>query len=102
MENVLEVREMLEVERARKTQVSVELERVSLMEEISWRQNSGAPWLKEGDKCIKFFHWVDNSHRRNSAIDSLLADGVTISNQTEIRDYIVNYYENLLSKKFSW
>lgn len=40
LENIMKVREISEVERARKTQVSIELEWVSLMEEISWRQKS--------------------------------------------------------------
>lgn len=58
--------------------------------------------MKERDKCTKFIHWVAKSHRRNNNIDSLLADVMTISNQKEIRDHIVNYYENLLLEQFSW
>lgn len=49
---------MSKVEMARKTQVSVELERASLMEEIYGKQNSRALWLMEGDTFTKFFNQV--------------------------------------------
>jgi hypothetical protein len=32
------------------------LEASFLHEEISWRQKYRVRWLKEGDKCTKFFH----------------------------------------------
>jgi hypothetical protein len=35
-----------------------ELEKATLLEEISWRQKSSALWLKEGGRCMKFFHWM--------------------------------------------
>ncbi|KAG6644474.1 hypothetical protein CIPAW_08G057000 [Carya illinoinensis] len=49
-------------EKERKTVVVAELEKITLMEEISWRQKSRALWLQEGDKCTNFFHRVANSH----------------------------------------
>jgi len=52
----------VEVERAlvaevklRKTMVISVLEKATLLEEISWRQESRALWLREGDKCKIFF-----------------------------------------------
>lgn len=41
------------------------------MEEFSCRQKSMALWLKEGDKCTKFFHRMANSNRRNTSIEAL-------------------------------
>lgn len=59
-----EVRELFDEKRALKVQMSKELERVSLLEEISWRQNSRALWLKEGDnKFTNVFQVVANLHR---------------------------------------
>jgi len=30
------------------------------LEEVSWRQKSRVMWLKERDKCTKFFHSIAN------------------------------------------
>jgi hypothetical protein len=46
------------------------------MKEVSWRQKSMAFWLREGDKCTKFFfHQMTNSNKRNNSVESLLVDG---------------------------
>lgn len=52
----------------RKKWLVAELELISLMEEIYWRQNSRVLWLNEGGKYTKFFHQIMNSHRRNITI----------------------------------
>jgi hypothetical protein len=59
----------------KKAEIVSELERSTLMEEVSWRQKSRVLWLREGDKCTKFFHIMANSNRRRNTIDSLLIDG---------------------------
>jgi hypothetical protein len=58
-------------EKIRKYEVIRDLENSILQEEISWRQKSRVLWLKEGDKCTKFFHRIANSNRRSNAIVSL-------------------------------
>jgi hypothetical protein len=60
-----------------------DLERTTLLEEVSWRQKSRL-WLREGDKCTKFFHRVANSNRRNNFIEQLVVNG-TVSLQISLR-----------------
>jgi len=42
------------------------------MEQVSWRLKSRVFWLKEGDKCTRFFHSIANSNRRYNSLESLL------------------------------
>ncbi|KAG6634121.1 hypothetical protein CIPAW_12G097200 [Carya illinoinensis] len=89
-------------EKERKTVVIAELEKITLLEEISCRQKSRALWLKEGDKCTKFFHRVANSHRRTNAIEVLHSNRRIISNRTAIKEHIVLFYDQLLKEQHSW
>lgn len=59
----------------RKVEVSSELSHLVDMEETCWRQKSRTLWLKEGDRCTKFFYRVANSHRRVNSIPRLEVDG---------------------------
>ena len=73
-----------------------------LQEEISWRQKSRVRWLKEGDKCTKFFHQIASANRRNNTIESLIVNGSLTSDPACIGEHIVNYYESLFSEPLSW
>lgn len=76
----------------RKDEVVAEVENFSLLEKISWKKNSRALWLKEGNKCTKFFHHMANSHRKNNAIE-VHQSGDCI----DLLNHIVNFYEKLFS-----
>jgi len=92
----LHVLDVLEEERAlgveekmKKVEIVSELEISTLMEEVSWRQKSWVLWLREGDKCMKFFHVMANSNRRRNTISSLLIDGPISSYSSDISEHIV-------------
>jgi hypothetical protein len=102
LDGIEEVRALDSEELAKKWQVSRELEDVLLMEEISWRQKSRILWLKEGDKCSKFFHSMANSHRRYNSIDYLMIEGNLSNNQVEISEHIVKYYQKLFEEQCQW
>ena len=80
-----------------KDQFKTDYEYVLLLEEIKWRQTSKATWLWEGDKNIRFFHRVANSNRRFDLIDHLVVNGALTSDQTEIGEGLVNFYQRLFS-----
>jgi hypothetical protein len=66
--------------------ITSELEISLLQEEIKRRQKCRIRWLKEGDKCTKFFHHIANSNRRFNSIESSSINGSLSSNQAVIRD----------------
>jgi hypothetical protein len=89
-------------EKERKCSVTRELENSILQEEISWRKKSRVFWLREGDKCIKFFCRVANLNRRFNSTESLSVNGSVTSDQQDIRDHAAQYYESLFSESYSW
>ncbi|KAF5477099.1 hypothetical protein F2P56_003775 [Juglans regia] len=87
---------------SRKNEVKIELERVFLREEISWRQKSRVLWLKEGDKCTSFLHKMANSHRCNNAIEMLRTENNLLSLPAEIQEHVVQFFSSLLSETEAW
>jgi hypothetical protein len=102
LDAIEEDRALDSAELAKKGEVSRELEACLLMEEISWRQKSRILWLKEGDKCSKFFHSMANSHRRHNSIDSLMIEGNLTNNQAVISEHIVKFYQKLFEEQCQW
>lgn len=72
--------EYYQVERAPKIQVTMDLERATLVEENSWSQKLWELQLREWDKCTKFSHRVANSLKRNNTIKMMVVYGVLSSN----------------------
>ena len=90
---------LTEEEKLEKATFRADLEKVALLEEISWRQKSKVLFLKEGDSNTRFFHRMANSNRRNNCIENLMIDGALSSNQDRIFDHIVQFYMNLYSEQ---
>ena len=82
-----------------KASLRFELEKATLLEEISWRQKSRVLFLKEGDSNTRFFHRMANSNRRNNCIENLMIDGALSSNQDRIATHIEHFYMNLYSEQ---
>jgi hypothetical protein len=97
-----EGRGLSEEEKERRRELVTGLEASLLQEEICWKQKSRIRWLKEGDKCTKFFHLVANANRRNNSIESLTVNGSPTSDPNLISSHIVNYYDTLFSEPISW
>jgi len=97
LDSLGEERALDDEEKLRKTYAIGEVEKVTLMKEISWRQKSRVLWLKDGDKRTKFFHQEANSNRRDNFIESLSVNGSVSFNQSAIRDHIVHFYDSLFS-----
>jgi hypothetical protein len=102
LDSIEESRGLSDEEKERRCRLVSDLEGSLLQEEICWRQKSRIRWLKEGDKCTKFFHQVANANRRNNTIDSLLVNSTPISDPDAIKSHIVNFYEALFSEPSSW
>jgi hypothetical protein len=64
LDNVAEGRPLTVDEKLEMERTVGELEKMILLEEISWRQKSQALRFKEGDKNTKFFHRLANSNIR--------------------------------------
>jgi hypothetical protein len=94
-------RALVDGELLKKSEIVSELERCSLLDEVSWRQKSRVTWLK-GDKCTKFFHSIANSNRRYNSMDSLLIGDSISSDPAEIGKHMVQFYQDLFSEKHSW
>ena len=71
------------------------LEKLALLEEVSWRQKSCVLWLEEGDNNTKFFHQMADSHRRNNYMERVEVDGVVYEVESEVREKVVQFYASL-------
>ena len=86
-------------EKLDQTNLRSDIEKLTLMEETSWRQRSRVLHLKEGDANTKFFHRMANSNRKNNGIESLMVNGILSSDQGIIADYITHFFMNLYSEQ---
>ena len=101
--NDLDVREetqpLTAEEKLEQTNLRTDIEKLTLLEEFSWRQKSRMLHLREGDTNTKFFHRMTCSNRRNNGIESLMVDGILSSDQGMIADCITQFFMKLYSEE---
>ena len=90
-----ETRRLTAEEKLFQVNLHTNIEKLTLLEEISWRQKSRVLHLKEGDANTRFFHRMANSNRKNNGIESLMVNGTLSSNQGMIADCITHFFMNL-------
>jgi hypothetical protein len=89
-------------ERVSREACKSELEKLALLEKVSWRQKSRVLWLKEGDNNTKFFHQMANSHRRNNYMERVEVDDTVFEVESEVRAKVVQFYVSLYQEQESW
>ena len=72
------------------------------MEETHWRQLSRELWLREGDRNTSYFHRMATAHRRVSSLDRVKINGVWLSEEQEVREGVVNAFQQMLSESSDW
>ena len=82
--------------------LKTEIQKIALVEEMSWRQNSKKHCLKEGSGNKKLFYMLSNSHRQAGFIGSLEVDGLMLTEESNIKDGIVAFYESLYKEIEAW
>ncbi|WMV35468.1 hypothetical protein MTR67_028853 [Solanum verrucosum] len=82
--------------------LTVKFEENARREEVSWRQRSRAPWLKEGDIDSTFFHRTANCHKRYNNIDKQIINGSNVTEPAEIRDEVTTFYQKLYTETEVW
>ena len=81
--NVLDAKEethrLIVEEKLEQVNFRTNIEKLTLLEEISWRQKFRVLHLKVGDANTRFFHRMGNSNRKNNGIESLMVNGTLSS-----------------------
>ncbi len=70
-------------------------------ENTYWREKDRVSWLKDGDKCSKFFHTYAKFKRAKAFIHALSIDDVLVDDKQTIADHVVQYYQELYSSTSS-
>ncbi|KAG5613408.1 hypothetical protein H5410_024689 [Solanum commersonii] len=97
-EQATEGRVRSQVEKNKILQLQLEIQQLAKAEETSWRQKSRCLWLKEGDRNTKYFQRIANSHKRYNHIDRLQVGDDLIEGKEQVKEVILDIYQELYSK----
>ncbi|XP_019429755.1 PREDICTED: uncharacterized protein LOC109337271 [Lupinus angustifolius] len=67
------------------------------IEEEFWRQKSRINWHNSGDRNTSFFHRVTKIRNSTKSLSVLRSGGCLITDQTEIENLVLNYFQNLFA-----
>ena len=81
--------------RRKRNEAKEEFERLSLLQEISWRQKARVRNLREGDRNTAYFHRVANARKRRNSLSHLLVDGVRVETKEGMCEAVVDFYDKL-------
>ncbi|KAF5453928.1 hypothetical protein F2P56_023637 [Juglans regia] len=99
IERLQEKQPLAQEEQEQKTSLVVDLERMILLEEVSWRKKSRVLWLKEGNQSMNFFHRIADSHKRHNKIEVPKIDGVECREEQVIHNHVIDFFEKLLTEQ---
>ncbi|KAK4386358.1 hypothetical protein Sango_2506400 [Sesamum angolense] len=66
------------------------------LESKFWMQKSNCKWLEAGERNSKFFHSLVKKKRIKSKIHRIVDEGAEITESTEIKNFMAEYFRNLL------
>ncbi|XP_026405470.1 uncharacterized protein LOC113300482 [Papaver somniferum] len=76
-----------------------DFEKISKMEEISWKIKSKTKWLQEGDRNTRFFISNASARRRYNRIRQLYIGNDLVSDRGRLQTHIVDYYKTLFTEE---
>ena len=82
-------------EKLEQVNLYIDIEKLTLLEEVSWRQKYRVLHLREGDSNTRFFHRIANSNKRNNSIESHMINGSFSFDQGMIAYCITQFFMSL-------
>lgn len=74
------------------------LDKLLFKEDIYWHQRSRNNWLALGDRNMAYFHKTASERKKRNGIYALKDDqGSLKTNQKDIENIVINYYEKLFT-----
>ncbi|KAK3026953.1 hypothetical protein RJ639_040359 [Escallonia herrerae] len=88
-------RGLVQDESRRRTELKIEVGRLSVAEEACWRQKSRVLCFKEGDKNTRFLQRLASAHKRRNQIGKIRISGMLLSDEADSKREIVDLNEQL-------
>lgn len=81
---------------ARIREIETEIENLTTMEEIYWKQRSRITWLKEGDRNSRYFHTRATQRKARNNIHGLISShGDWCTDITGMKEIVLDYFTSI-------